>query len=129
MAFSSEGIFSGPLRAVFAVIAFVAVFAYVFGLIPALIAALAVRKVQARQVRREWLWVTLIGLGIGFVFVVAFGMVLEWLIPSGRSIFDIHKEAFLVFVPTCLVPTLVCWRLSCRFDQPARPSRSIEAAL
>ncbi|MEE1657563.1 hypothetical protein VB618_15250 [Microvirga sp. CF3062] len=114
--------FSGSLMDQIAGITFLAICAYIFGLIPALAAALAVRKVQIRQARHEWVWVTLMGIGIGLIFVVAFGAALQWLIPRGGSIFDIHKEAFLVYVPTCLIPTLVCWRLSRRFDKSFKPS-------
>ncbi|MBB4041135.1 amino acid transporter [Microvirga flocculans] len=104
--------FDGKLVDMILVTAGITAFAYIFGLLPALVSGWAVRQVQIRQLRPEWLWVTLIGTLVGFIFVVAFGAVLEALIPSGLSVFDIRKEAFFVYVPTCLVPTLVCWYLS-----------------
>ncbi|WP_457091321.1 hypothetical protein [Microvirga sp. P5_D2] len=112
--------FDGKLADMISGTAWLTPFAYVFGLLPALVSGGAVRQVQIRQFRPEWLWVTLIGTVVGFIFVVAFGAVLEALLLSGRSVFETPKEAFLVYVPTCLVPTLVCWLLSWRLG--ASPS-------
>jgi len=116
-------LFSGPLVGVITGMAMLIPFAYVFGLIPALVAALAVRQIQLRQAKPEWLWVTLFGTIIGFVFVPAFGAALGGLLGSaGWSVADIRKEAFLAYVPTCLIPTLVCWWLSRWLDKPVQPS-------
>jgi hypothetical protein len=110
--------FNGKLADMLLGMAWSTPFAYVFGLIPALVSAWAVRQAQIRQSKPEWLWVTLIGTAVGLIFVVAFGAVLEALIPRGRSVFDIRKEAFLAYVPTCLIPTLACWWISRRFAKP-----------
>lgn len=109
----SRSLFDGKLVDAIQVMAWFTVLAYIVGLMPALVSGWAVRQVHIRRLRPEWLWVTLTGTIIGFIFVVAFGTMLGGLHDSAVwDVSDIRKEAFLVFVPTCLVSTLVCWYLS-----------------
>ena len=116
-------LFSGPLTGVIAGIAFMAVWAYAFGLIPALVAAMAVRQVQVRRVKPEWLWVTFAGIGIGLIFVLALGALFSVLLGSSRfSFLEIRKEAYFFYVLTCLIPTLICWRLSLWRDKSIKPN-------
>jgi Na+/phosphate symporter len=88
---------------------------YIYGLIPALAAAFAVQRLQARHVSHEGLWVSLIGLGIGFIYV---GLIATLV---GESPGSVMSDVAAIYAFTCLLPTLACWRLSKRLARPSRP--------
>ncbi|WP_114945985.1 hypothetical protein [Microvirga calopogonii] len=100
--------------------------AYLFGLIPAFVAAGAVRLLQARRVRHEWFWVSLIGTAIGLGFEVASAKLISILVGrwQGGSVSYFRQEALMVFVPACMIPTLICWILSKRLAQGTEAATS-----
>lgn len=116
MALHTANPFDGKLMSMILGMAGLTPFSYVFGLIPALVSGWAVRQVQIRRFRLEWLWTALIGAGIGPIFVVAFGVVLG---PIEWDISEIRKEGLFGSVTTCGIPTLACWYVSKRLTKPA----------
>jgi hypothetical protein len=88
--------------------------AYLFGLIPALVSGSTVQQLQIRLVTHHWLWVILTGLAVGLVFEVAIASLIDVLLGTwqGGDVPYFTTEALIACVSACLIPTLVCWRLS-----------------
>lgn len=91
-------------------------FSYVFGLLPALAAAFGVLCFQRWQIGYEWLAVSLLGVVIGLIFIIAFSGLTGSISRDGRE----YAEAVI----TCLVPTLTCRYLSGRLAKMAAPQHS-----
>jgi hypothetical protein len=78
---------------------------YALGLIPALLAAVTVGLLQRREWASEIVWVVLIGFGIGVLAILSVAS----LAGSLKVAFD---RISVVYILTCLIPTLACWFLS-----------------
>jgi hypothetical protein len=80
-------------------------FPYLLGVIPATIAWLAVRQIVRWRLRPEWLLVAIVGVVVGFLFIVISTEIV------GESL-SVQARVLVVYAFTGFFPTVVCWRLS-----------------
>ncbi len=89
---------------------------YGLGLLPALLAASAIRILQIRKAKPELLWVGLTGIVIGILFTFS-------VMPLvGRSPGEFFNFGTLIYILICLFPTFICWYLSRGCANRLRPS-------
>lgn len=87
---------------------------YLFGFVPAVLSSSLVHLIRRHMPQSEWLYVLLVGVVIG----LAYWAWLNFDLIYPDQDFDV-LDLFKV-ISVCLVPTLVCWRLSRWVDKSAK---------